>query len=139
MAVGRVWLVVHTDDRDAAQTALDGANLGTVCQFVTPFPTLESPQVYVEGLQTDVSVIELVESTLDGTGLRVRHWRGPVRPSNPAMSAEDLIALFPEPDSGPPPLTVVTRDAALAGAYRDFGLGAVPSQLVAPAAGRGRP
>ena len=139
MATVRFWLSVTPASKDAAQAAIDVAGLGADVEDAawTPYPSPESVTLYWVGSVADESIVLALEAALD-TVPDARHRRGPVRGRDPAMTEATLIGAFPLPNSGPDPLVIVTRNAALAAHYRDFGLGALPDDgspgIVAPVA-----
>lgn len=140
MTVARIWVTTTPSGRDTLQNALDTNGLGDQISYDSwvanpqpdgdPMhdPSLDPPpELYWIGLSSDLSVILAVEACVDAHAAEVaRHRRGPVRSRDPALTEDALLDAFPTPNSGPDPLTIVSKNAAIAAHRRDFGLGPRP-------------
>ncbi len=124
MAVQRWWVTCTPAGRTLAQAAIDLAGLGdqVALESWVPYPAPENVKLYWIGWQGQETLWGQLLLALSGV-VGLRHRRGPVRPTDSAMSAEQLMSQFPLPNSGPLATVVVTRKAALTAHYRDFALG----------------
>jgi hypothetical protein len=123
MANLRTWITVTPAGLGQAQQALNNAGLeGEISlESWVAYPSIEDTKLFWVGLGALDATVLQVEATIDGLP-GVHHYRGPLKPNQPALTFAQIQAQFPDPASGPSSTTIVTKKAALWAHYRDEGI-----------------